>query len=861
VGLWPRLSCTGAVTLAVSALCWWVLRAGGVDQTTAVTAAAGLAAVMVTLGAVWVSRAGDNEERTNSGDGESGAVARAAAAPAVTVTSPAVSQRDHVFPYSSAAVNSGAESDERHVAPPSAGAWASPIIVGDIPQEAAGFQPRTRLFGSLLNSPSGVPRTPLFVVIGPRGVGKSQLAAAYARKRLTENWHLVAWMSAEDQAQLLAAFEQLADALDLTWDGQDSRASALRVRHWLEADGSDCLLVLDNAASADQVRPFLPSAGQAQVIVTSSFRSLASLGTPVQVDVFTREEATAFLHERTGRTDEGTAVVAEEVGYLPLALAHAAAVIRGQHLDYLTYAQRLVAIPVAAYLTHSDEDPYPCGTAEAILLSMMAAEEEDPTGLSRQLLETAALLSAAGIRRTILHAAVCTSFQPWRRRVRRQGRAQPPSQADADRALQSLVNASLMTWSIDGSSVTSHRLVMRVARERASRTSRLSAAAQRAIGALNQMQPSPSEAWRHEALAQELIQHIIALSGYMAQFPDAMDAQVQLDLLRLRSWAGWYLNEVTDASRAIPLLEQSVTRYQQLLEPDHPSTLGASNDLARAYRLAGRLPEAIGLHEQNLAAYQRTLGPDHISTLGSADDLGRTYRVAGRLEEAVALHEQNLAAYQRTLGPDHPDTLAACNHLARAYRAAGRLDDAIPLYEQTVADRRRVLGDSHARTLVSINNLADAYRVAGRVADAIPLLEQNLADRRRVLSDDHPDTLTSRNNLGRAYQDAGRVADAIPLLEQNLADRRRVLSDDHPDILVSVINLADAYKDAGRLNEAVALLEHNVAQCERLLGADHLQTQTAHQKLRDARQTAEQISTIHTSASEGPPPLHSKRWR
>ena len=50
------------MTLALSVVCWWGVQASGVDQATAVTAAAGLAAVSATLGGVWVARAGGNDE-------------------------------------------------------------------------------------------------------------------------------------------------------------------------------------------------------------------------------------------------------------------------------------------------------------------------------------------------------------------------------------------------------------------------------------------------------------------------------------------------------------------------------------------------------------------------------------------------------------------------------------------------------------------------------------------------------------------------------------------------------------------------------------------------------------------------------
>ena len=79
----------------------------------------------------------------------------------------------------------------------------------------------------------------------------------------------------------------------------------------------------------------------------------------------------AFLAERTGLADPaGAGEVAAELGFLPLALAQAAAVIRGQHLAYGTYLERLRALPVAEYLTRRTGQPYPHGVAEAVLLSL-----------------------------------------------------------------------------------------------------------------------------------------------------------------------------------------------------------------------------------------------------------------------------------------------------------------------------------------------------------------------------------------------------------------------------------------------------------------------------------------------------------
>ena len=65
------------------------------------------------------------------------------------------------------------------------------------------------------------------------------------------------------------------------------------------------------------------------------------------MDVFTEQEALAFLAQRTGRPmTAGARELAGELGCLPLALAQAAAVIAAQHLDYPAYLARLRAVPV-----------------------------------------------------------------------------------------------------------------------------------------------------------------------------------------------------------------------------------------------------------------------------------------------------------------------------------------------------------------------------------------------------------------------------------------------------------------------------------------------------------------------------------
>jgi tetratricopeptide (TPR) repeat protein len=703
------------------------------------------------------------------------------------------------------------------------------VVAGEIPQEPLGFQPRPDLLAAL-DAPGPRPRV-VHALTGMRGVGKTHLAAAYARAKLADCWRLVTWVNAEDPAVLLAGLAEAAAALGLP--ARDAQAAGRAVRHWLEADGDRCLLVFDNATDPDLLRPFLPAAGAAQVIITSNQRSVANLGASVPVDVFTEAEALTFLAARTGQADaNGALELAAEVGRLPLALGQAAAVIAAQHLSYATYLERLRRLPVADLLTAEEAGQYPRGVAAAVLLSLDHVRAGQDDQACTAVMGLLAVLSAAGVSRSLVHAAAEKGLPG------QDGPLPALTPEAADRVLGRLAGTSLLTFSLDGSAVTAHRLVMRVIRENLAADNSLTAVCEPTARLLEGLAASRWENWHEDrAATRDLVEQIMALVESAARCPPGGDLDSLM--LGLQAWAAALLNLLGDsAAQAIVIGERLVAARERVLGPDHPDTLASRNNLANAYRDAGRLDEAITLHEQNLATRERMQGPDHSDTLSSRGNLANAYRSAGRIDEAITLNEQTLAARERMQGPDHPDTLASRNNLANAYRDAGRLDEAITLNEQTLAARERMQGPDHPDTLQSRNNLAVAYWAVGRLDEAIILDEQALAVRERVLGPDHPDTLASRNNLAVDYQEAGRLDEAISLHEQALAARERVLGPDHPDTLTSRGNLANAYRSAGRIDEAISLHQQTLAARERVLGPDHPETLTSRSNLAKAHQAA-----------------------
>ncbi|GGL04713.1 tetratricopeptide repeat protein [Planomonospora parontospora] len=663
------------------------------------------------------------------------------------------------------------------------------IVEGDdIPGPPPAFQPREDLLARVHAAHAGVRgAAAVCAVIGAPGVGKTLLAASYAWDRQAAGWPLIIWISAETEDRILAGLDALATRLGVRGADDDAATAARRARAWLAACTEPGLVVFDNAADVALVRRWCPATGAVRVLVTSRNRAFGRHCATVEVEVFTPGQARAYLAERTGRDDaDGAAELAAELGHLPLALAQAASFVSRRHLTYAGYLQRLRSFPLEQHLRSRAEDAYPAGTAQAILLSV--AQAEGSVEGARETLETLAVLSPAGIPRTLLHAAANPAGTP-------SGSAGETAGERLDEILADLADAALIGFSADGSAVLMHRLVQRVLRERAHHDDRLRRAVDDATGLLEAFAssvPYGAAVWGARAEVETLHEHIDVLYAVARSAGLLTPA-----LMGRRGECGIRLAELADFARALPLLRDLLGDYERVLGDGHPDTVIGRYFLAEACRAAGRLAEAVPLYERTWADGERVLGPDHPYALANRYGLAEAYRAAGRLAEAVPLHERTWADRARLLGGAHRETLTSADKVASVYEETGRLDDALLLYRAVLDVRERTFGPDDPDTLVSRNNLANAYREAGRPEEAISLCQDVLATRERVLGPEHPHTLISRSNLAGAYLAAGRPDDAVLLHERVLEVRERVLGPEHPRTLVSRSNLAEARRAAG----------------------------------------------------------------
>jgi tetratricopeptide (TPR) repeat protein len=675
-----------------------------------------------------------------------------------------------------------------------------------VPPVVASFTGRDRELAALEEALSVADRAVITqAVTGLGGVGKTQLAARYVQTHAAE-YDLVAWIGAEDGG--IAGLAELAGKLGEPVEGLSPIERRELALERLRRGPERWLLVLDNVESAEQLRESLPRSGQGRVLVTSRNREVRQFAPLLALDVFDPATAADYLTERAGRVDDraGAERLARALGYLPLALSHAAAYCAtGTSFD--AYLDLLDALPAEELFSSNREASHERTVASTWKASMHAAIGD--ASLAAEVLAVASHLAPDAIPKSLFGVLIDPERAVERKRL--------------GDAFNALAHYSLAT--VDDQSVSVHRLLQKVVRDDAQGRAEHSALRYAVAGLAITLPDDPSDASRWP-LSQRLLAHVLAVADAAGHV-----GEIDVALIDLLNRACLYLNWAGDGARALALAQSTAEQARRALGPEHPSSLTTRCYLAVAQKQMGHISEAIAIHEPLLAMQERILGPEHPDTLATRNDLAGAYWADWRLEDSIAIYEPLLATEERILGPEHPDTLTTRSNLAIAYRDAGRKDEAIAIHEQLLATQERILGPEHAITLATRLNLAGGYHDAARVEEAIAIYEPLLATQERILGPEHPLTLSTRHALALAYRAARRVEEAIAIYEPLLATRERILGPEHPDTLSTRLNLAGGYQAAGRVEEAVAIYGPLLATQERILGPEHALTLATHLNL------------------------------
>lgn len=613
------------------------------------------------------------------------------------------------------------------------------------------------------------------VLAGMSGVGKTSIARAYANRH-QDDYGVIWWIRAEDPAAIDAEFRALLEVL--LPPGQaaqvgDARTVAFNL---LAGQGDPWLLVLDNVPDAAAASGLLPPTGDGHVLITSRDPRWpdATVVEPLDAD-----EAILLL----GDNDEKAArAVAAELGGLPLALTQAAGFLRTN------------AISLAAYLhlyrergaeLHADGKPadYPHTVATTWQLAM-----DRLTDKARELLALIAFYAPESIPVHLL-------LGKW-------------DELDRHRAIGELCSYGLVSTSAD--TITVHRLVQAVTRNRLHADQRAAVWAERAHELIIDARPDrpPMAAGALETWVA-LRPHLLALMAHLPQ-----DDPVTLaSRLYVAEWTG----ESGDANRACELCAELLPIMERVSGPADMATLSTRYALAHWSGMAGRNEQSRDLFAALIPVIERVRGAEHHDTLWTRHQLAHLVGITGDPARARELFVELLGIRERVLGAEHPETLMTRQTLANWTASAGDAVTARNMYAELIPLEERVLGAVHPNTLIARRTLADLVGWDLKdAASARNMYAELLSLHKQALGAEHPKTLGVWEALAWWTAEAGDAELAQTLRAVLLSIQERVLGHEHLDTVRNRQAL-----DLGRRRAAAGgkfWYEGEVPRCQELPG-------------------------------------------
>lgn len=576
---------------------------------------------------------------------------------------------------------------------------------------------------------------PAEVIAGPGGVGKTTLAAHWAhqvRERFPDGdlyldlrgYHMERSLSAsEGLDHVLRALGVTGERLPVALD-----AKAALYRSMLHS--RQILVVLDNAATAEQIRPLLPGSPTCRVVVTSRSQLTGLMikegAHRMPLDILSPERAIELLEQVAGdrvRDDPAsTAKLAGYCDYLPLALRVAAErLVASPHLTVADLVEELAEERHRFDALDTGDDEFT--NVRAVFSWSYHSLQPDAARMFRLL----GLISGPDI--SSAAAAVLAGITALKAR----------------RLLDTLVGAHLLQ--VNGSHRFRFHDLLRVYAAQCAENDESETDRQAALHRLFTWY-----AYSIEAAAQVITPHFSRIPISVPEpvapapdFPDRLTAlhwcdseQVNL-VAAIRQAAemgehtlAWQMPVALFAFCLVrrPLADWVVTHQIGLASVRHDgdrlAEVWLQSSIALAHRELRQYDTALEYFQLALAGWRES--GVRWGEAWALRDIGDVYNLLGRNAEAVATLNESLAIHLEE--SDTWGEATALNLLARAHHSLGEFNQALPKLHRAL-EIRRDHGDQR-NVGIALNDLSLVHDSLGQFDQAIAYAEEALAIHRTV---------------------------------------------------------------------------------------------------------------------------------
>ncbi|TGJ80012.1 hypothetical protein E0Z10_g8754 [Xylaria hypoxylon] len=668
------------------------------------------------------------------------------------------------------------------------------------------FVARKQEFSEIYEALSSDGSRRVVVLHGLGGIGKTQLAIAYA-KRHKDNYSAIFWLNIKDENSVNQSFVRIAKQiirqypLAICIDSENVERNINKtieaVKSWLSLpDNTRWLLVYDNydnpklSDTADpkaiDILQYLPEAYQGSVVITTR-SSRVEIGRLIRMkkigNVYDSLEILLTTSDRKRAIDDpDAAILAEELDGLPLALATAGAYLKHMSISFGLYLRL-----------------YKSSWAKLQNTTPKLGSYDDRT------LYSTWQLSFDQVKQQNEYSAAFLRLWAYF------------DNEDIWFELFQLEHQHNLTWVCE---VTKDEL------------------------SFNNMIRTLSDYGLVEA--HPTIEGVLESSGYSVHscvhswMTHVLNQEWENDLAKFAVMciASHVLNEQSaqwwiTQRRLLPhAAKYSCDSLDEILDN---GTAWVFSKLGDLYFGQVKLKEAEELYQRALRIFEGTLGPNHLIVLGQIYTLACVYTGQGRLDQAELMLQRGLQVAEDTLELGDVCTLIVAHILAALCREKGKLSEAENMAQQLFRGSSAVHGPDHILTLGASHNLGCVSMDQGKFGDAENMYLAALQGAVKALGPDHMLTLVIVKDLGVLYSKQGKLKEVEKMYQWSLRGLEAAFGPDHELTLKVVGKLGMIYAKRGKLEEAEQMYQRALDAFEKGFGESDHNTQTILAHMRSIR--------------------------
>lgn len=724
------------------------------------------------------------------------------------------------------------------------------------------------------------------VCTGLGGIGKTQLALQFVHHTKNQ-YRLKAWFSAENIEQLSHKYIEFAKALGYDDEKSDLAGAQQYTKDWL-AKHPGWLIVFDEAKNYREIEPFLPNSG-GSVIITTRSRNWPVKYKTLPVGVMLEHEATTLIStliERKVKDEEKPLVkdLAGLLGYLPLALAQAAAYIHQNQMpigDYLKlYKKHEITLLTDNILPEITNTRTVAITWNITLDAMLeTANKVSKSPIELELLCICAYLEPNKIPESLLltwlELAHPTLTSP---------------ELELNKHIHPLWQYSLIDKNENGY-LSIHRLVQAVVRHQHRHTEEGLRGAPQSLQWYNTLLEAADRDFNRalpvlvqEKRQNDLLPHLQSLVKHYALFStqpkldksssqssSQLSAQTSVQSLGQTSGRlgdiltdmGTVYYRMSEPKSAQLYYEQALEQYLQHYGKNHPKVAIALRNMGNVYRLQEDkkakefLEQALAIQRQHypennleVATTQVSLGnaygdlgdakkkkelleralpiierqadKDPLLMAQALHSLGRVFVDLGEYKKASPLFERALAIRETHYGPEHPQVAITLHNLANNYLELEDFQKAKSLFERALQIKQDYYGKKHTQVAITLHGLGRIHMKLGDFQKAKEMFEHSLAIKEHHYGKAHRQTAMVYHNLGITYKELKENDKALSFLKNALEINQQYFGPDHIKVAIVLQDLGQFYYESGDLNQARTALEQVLAIQNKYYGGDHV---------------------------------------